>query len=81
MANLADIARLSLDDTSRGTEYEKGFADFAAIGSHDLESFSKREEQVLVLHDQLEELRLEVALSEGLENRPAGEHEVCPSSN
>ena len=79
MANLADIARLSLDDASKGTEYEKGFTDFAASESHDLVSFSEREEQILALHDQLEELRLEVALAEGLGNQPAGEHKICSS--
>lgn len=57
----------------------KGFADFVAIGSHDLVPFSEREEQILALHDQLEELRLEVALSEGLENQATGEHERCLS--
>ena len=75
MANLADMSRLSLDDTSRDTQYMNGFADFAAIGSHDLVPFSEREEQILALHDQLEELRLEIALSEELENQAAGEHE------
>lgn len=80
MANVADIGRLSLDEASRNTAYEKGFADLAAIGSHDLWSFSKREEQVLALHDQLEELKLEVSLSEGLGNQPAGEHKTSSSS-
>lgn len=80
MADVADIGRLSLDDASKPMEYEKGFADFAGKGSHDLVSFSDREKQILSLHDQLEELRLEVALSEGLANQPAGEHEICSSS-
>ncbi|MCJ1303898.1 hypothetical protein MMC08_006709 [Hypocenomyce scalaris] len=76
MASLADIGRLSLDDASRSTKYEKGFAEFALTGSHDLVSFSEREDQILALHDQLEELRLEVALSERLKIQPAGEHDI-----
>lgn len=80
MANLADLGRLSLDETSKNTKYVEGFAGLAATGSHELGSFSKREEQVLALHDQLEELKLEISLSEALGNQPGGEYKTCSSS-
>lgn len=80
MANLADLGRLSLVETSKNTEYVEGFAGLAKTGSHDLGSFSKREEQVLALHDQLEELKLEIFLSEALGNQPGGEYKTCSSS-
>lgn len=71
--DLEEMNQILPEDTRSMTESERGFATLATNASPDVVSFSAREEQILALHAQLEELNLEVAISERLCDEPAGD--------
>ncbi len=73
MAHITKMDRLSLDEVSKPTDYSQILADLTTAESHDRVSFREREGEILALYDQLEELRLEAALTEGLRGEHSGE--------
>ena len=74
MAVVPGLEELSLHDLpAHLQEYEIAFGSFAKDESRDVVSLSEREERVLALCDQLDELKLENALLVADEQRAPGE--------